>query len=110
MSATWPKDELRPIAETDDLHISPFREDRKTYGTRHGFGPSRSMAGCMCGHITVRATLVPGGDQAESRPDHCGGHNQGSDSSPYLKPMISPGASAATVKVKPRAESNSKGN
>ncbi|HVO97841.1 MAG TPA: DUF2255 family protein [Bryobacteraceae bacterium] len=29
----WPKDELRKIAETDDLHISPFREDGKTYGT-----------------------------------------------------------------------------
>jgi hypothetical protein len=29
----WPKDELRKIAEADDLHISPFREDGKTYGT-----------------------------------------------------------------------------
>jgi hypothetical protein len=25
-------DELRKIAEADDLHISPFREDGKTYG------------------------------------------------------------------------------
>src|SRR3989441_12062341 len=31
--STWPKDELRKIAEADDLHISPFREDGKTYGT-----------------------------------------------------------------------------
>jgi hypothetical protein len=23
----WPKDDLRRIAETDDLHIAPFRED-----------------------------------------------------------------------------------
>jgi hypothetical protein len=30
---TWSKDELRKIAEADDLHISPFREDGKTYGT-----------------------------------------------------------------------------
>lgn len=29
---TWSKDELRKIAEADDLHISPFRED--------GYGPS----------------------------------------------------------------------
>jgi hypothetical protein len=29
----WLKDELRKIAETDDLHISPFREDGKTNGT-----------------------------------------------------------------------------
>ena len=29
----WPREELRRIAETDDLHISPFREDGRTYGT-----------------------------------------------------------------------------
>jgi hypothetical protein len=29
----WPKDELRKIAEADDLHISPFRDDGTTYGT-----------------------------------------------------------------------------
>jgi hypothetical protein len=29
----WPNDELRRIAETDDLHIAPFREDGTTYGT-----------------------------------------------------------------------------
>src|SRR2546427_5383696 len=31
--STWSKDELTKIAETDDLHISPFREDGVTYGT-----------------------------------------------------------------------------
>jgi len=31
--STWSKNELRKIAEADDLHISPFREDGKTYGT-----------------------------------------------------------------------------
>jgi len=30
---TWLKDELRRIAETDDLHIAPFCEDGRTYGT-----------------------------------------------------------------------------
>ena len=30
---TWSKDELRKIAEADDLHISPFREDGMTHGT-----------------------------------------------------------------------------
>ena len=29
----WPEDELRRIAEADDLHISPFREDGVTLGT-----------------------------------------------------------------------------
>jgi len=31
--SSWSKDELRKIAETDDLHISPFREDGVSYGT-----------------------------------------------------------------------------
>jgi hypothetical protein len=30
---TWPQDELRKIAEADDFHISPLREDGATYGT-----------------------------------------------------------------------------
>ena len=29
----WLKEELRKIGETDDLHISPFREDGVTCGT-----------------------------------------------------------------------------
>ncbi len=29
----WAPDEVRAIAEADDLHISPFREDGVTYGT-----------------------------------------------------------------------------
>src|SRR3954454_9437332 len=32
MSA-WPKNDLDRIAAADDLHIAPFREDGKTYGT-----------------------------------------------------------------------------
>src|SRR4051795_13212980 len=30
---SWRKEELKKIADTDDLHISPFREDGMTYGT-----------------------------------------------------------------------------
>jgi hypothetical protein len=29
----WIKEELGKIANSDDLHISPFRDDGKTYGT-----------------------------------------------------------------------------
>lgn len=29
----WAPDELETIASSDDLHISPFREDGVTYGT-----------------------------------------------------------------------------
>ena len=31
--AAWRKAELREIAEADDLHIAPFRDDGVTYGT-----------------------------------------------------------------------------
>ena len=51
---TWSKDELRKIAEANDLHIAPFREDGATYGTPtwiwsvavglHGFGFRASHA------------------------------------------------------------------
>ena len=30
---SWLKEELRKIVETDDLHVSPLREDGVTYGT-----------------------------------------------------------------------------
>jgi hypothetical protein len=33
MSAPWQGDELVKIAETDDLHIAPLRDDGITYGT-----------------------------------------------------------------------------
>jgi hypothetical protein len=29
----WIQDELNKIAKADDLHIAPFRQDSKTYGT-----------------------------------------------------------------------------
>ena len=29
----WSPNELQQIAESDDLHMSPFREDGETYGT-----------------------------------------------------------------------------
>jgi hypothetical protein len=29
----WPNEELDKIAKSDDLHISPFRDDGTTYGT-----------------------------------------------------------------------------
>ena len=29
----WEREELAKIATTDDLHISPLRDDGRTYGT-----------------------------------------------------------------------------
>jgi len=33
MNTKWPGDELRRLAEADDLRVAPFRDDGTTYGT-----------------------------------------------------------------------------
>ena len=48
--STWPKDELQRIAVTDDLHISPFRDDGTTYGT-----PTWIRSVAVDGDLYVRA-------------------------------------------------------
>jgi uncharacterized protein DUF2255 len=50
--ATWLKDELRKIAEADDLHIAPFREDGVTSGT-----PTWIWSVAVDGALYVRACL-----------------------------------------------------
>ncbi len=70
----WPKDDLRKIASTDDLHISPFREDGVTFEPVDG----------------AIHDLIDEGYRQEYR------------SSPYLNPTISARARAATVKVMTR--------
>src|SRR3954454_5656967 len=47
---SWSKDELQKIPESDDLHISPFREDGKTYGT-----PTWIWSVAVDGALHVRA-------------------------------------------------------
>lgn len=69
---TWPKDELCRIADADDLHISPFRQDGVTYGIP----------------MWIWSVAV---DDAYRAKYH---------GSPYLSPMI--GARSATIKVMPR--------
>ena len=78
MMNTWAKDELNKIAETDDLHISPLREDGKTYGT-----PTWIWSVVVDGALYVRGiqrtkiSLVPSGDSAESGTNHCRRHHEG---------------------------------
>ena len=48
--SNWHEDELRRIAETDDLHIAPFREDGTTYGT-----PTWIWSVVVDGDLYVRA-------------------------------------------------------
>ena len=73
------KDELRKIAEADDLHISPFREDGKTYGTPTWIW-SVAVERCPVRARLQRAelSLVPGRAEAEGGADHCRRHDEGS--------------------------------
>ena len=50
MSAPWQGDELVKIAEADDLHIAPFRDDGNTYGT-----PTWIWSVAVDGELFVRA-------------------------------------------------------
>lgn len=120
----WPKDELRQIAGADDLHIAPFREDGKTYGTatwiwsvavddalyvRAYNGPDsrwyqaavRQKAGrIVAAGLTKEVAFVPiDGPINDSIDDAYRAKYHGS---PYLDPMIGARARSATVRIVPR--------
>jgi hypothetical protein len=121
---TWSKDELRKIAQADDLHISPFREDGVTYGTltwiwsvavedalnvrAYNGKSSRWYKAAMrqkAGRITavgmtkdVTFELVDG--QLNDRIDDA--YRAKYRGNPYLGSMTSARAHSTTVKVMPR--------
>jgi len=123
MSA-WSKDELRRIAETDDLHISPFREDGKTYGTPtwiwsvvvddalyvrayNGQNSSwyqaalRQKAGRIAAAgITKEASFEAVNGPLNDRIDEA--YRAKYRGSPYLNPMIETRARSATIRILPR--------
>ena len=120
----WPQDELQKIAEADDLHISPFREDGKTYGTptwiwsvvvddalyvrAYNGRNSRWFQSAMeqkAGRITVagitrKVTFDPADGELQDRIDDA--YREKYKGSEYLGPMIGKRARSATVKVMPR--------
>jgi hypothetical protein len=122
--ATWAKEELRKIAEADDLHIAPFRDDGKTYGTptwiwsvavgdalyvrayngiksRWYQAALKQKAGrIIAAGMTKEVTFEPVNGAINDRIDEA--YRAKYRESPYLNPMIGSGASAATVKVMPR--------
>lgn len=122
--STWPNDELRRIAESDDLHIAPFRQDGTTYGTptwiwsvvvdgdlyvRAYNGTSsrwyQAARNQKAGRITVagmtkEVVFEPVDGLLNNRIDQAYGARY--HDSPYLAPMISARARAATVRVLPR--------
>ena len=121
--STWSKDELRKIAEADDLHISPSREDGKTYGTPtwiwsvavddalyvRGYNGQKSSwyqaavrqkAGrIIAAGMTKEVTFEPVNGTINDRIDDV--YQAKYRGSPYLPPMISARARSATVKVMP---------
>jgi hypothetical protein len=127
MMGSWSKDELRRIAEADDLHISPFREDGATYGTptwiwsvavddalyvrayngqksRWYQAAVRQKAGRITAAGTTKdVTFVPVDGPISDRIDDAYRAKYGG--SPYLSPMIAARARSATVKVMPRETS-----
>lgn len=123
MSA-WTKDELQKIAATNDLHISPFRDDGKTYGTptwiwsvvvddvlyvRAYNGHSsrwyqaalKQKAGRItAAGITKEVAFEPIEGIINDRIDDA--YRQKYKTSPYLQPMIGERARSATVRIAPR--------
>ena len=121
---TWPKDELRKIAESDDLHIAPLREDGVTYGTptwiwsvavgddlfvrayngktsRWYQAAIRQSAGRItAAAMTKEVTFEPVEGPINERIDKA--YRAKYRSSEYLGPMIGSRARSATVKIMPR--------
>ncbi|MDQ3744919.1 MAG: DUF2255 family protein [Acidobacteriota bacterium] len=120
----WSKDELRKIAEADDLHVSPFREDGVTYGTPtwiwsvavgdslyvrayNGQNSSwyRAALRQKAGQVTAagirkEVTFEPVEGSINDQIDEA--YRVKYKGSPYLSPMIGARARSATVKIKPR--------
>jgi len=125
--SSWPKDELRRIAEADDLHIAPFREDGATYGTPtwiwsvavdgalyvRGYNGQKSRwyqaavrqkAGrIIAAGVTKEVTFEPVEEPINDRIDAA--YRAKYNGSPYLDPMIGKRARSATVRITPRQSS-----
>ena len=125
--AAWAQDELSKIAKADDLHIVPFREDGKTYGTptwiwsvvvdgmlyvRGYNGQSsrwyqaalRQKAGrIITAGMIKEVTFEPVDGAINDEVDTA--YRAKYKNSPYLSPMIGKRARSATVRVMPRGAS-----
>lgn len=123
-ATNWRKNELGKISEADDLHIAPFREDGKTYGTptwiwsvavddglyvRAYTGKNSSWyqaainqkAGrIIAAGMTKEVTFEPMEGPINNRIDDA--YRAKYHSSPYLNPMIGTSARSATFRILPR--------
>lgn len=121
--ADWHKDELTKIAEADDLHVSPFREDGVTYGTptwiwsvvvddalyvrAYNGQKSRWYEAALrqkAGRITVAGITKEVRFEAVDGPVNDridAAYRAKYKGSPYLDPMIGARARSATAKINP---------
>ncbi|HMN18444.1 MAG TPA: DUF2255 family protein [Ignavibacteriaceae bacterium] len=120
----FPTDELKKINDADDLQISPFREDGKTYGTPtwiwevvvesdlyvrayNGVGSQwynaaiiQKAGRIIAAGMTKEVSFEPVQGEINKAIDEAYKNKYGN--SPYLPPMISNRARAATVKILPK--------
>ena len=120
----WPKKELRQIAESDDLHIAPFREDGVTYGTPtwiwsvvvddglyvrayngrnsrwYRAAKQQRFGRIIAAGMTREVAFEPADGPINDRVDEA--YRAKYRGSPYLRPMIGAGARSATMKIMPR--------
>jgi hypothetical protein len=120
----WNQEQLKQIATSDDLHISPLREDGATYGTptwiwsvalddalyvRGYNGQSstwyqaavRQKAGrIIAAGITKEVTFEPVDGPINDQIDAAYRAKYGNSS--YLQPMISARPRFATIRIMPR--------
>lgn len=123
--STWQKEELNKIAATDDLHISPYRNDGKTLGT-----PTWIWSVVVDGNLYVRAYNGQSSSWYQAARQQKAGQIKAAglvkdvafeavqgeredlidaaykakySSSPYLAPMIGDRARSATVRITPVA-------
>jgi len=127
VDTSWPPKELQKIAGSDDLHISPLREDGVTYGTPtwiwsvvvdgelyvRAYNGSRSRwyqaamrqkAGRIrAAGMTKEVAFEPVDGAINDRIEDAYRTKYGG--SPYLSAMVGARARAATVRVRPRTAS-----
>ncbi|MFJ6324653.1 MULTISPECIES: DUF2255 family protein [unclassified Rhizobium] len=121
---SWQQQELRVIANSDDLYVAPFREDGQTYGTPtwiwsvvvdselyvRGYNGQKSRwyqaairqkAGRITSAgMTKEVRFEPATGAIDERIDEA--YRQKYAKSPYLAPMIGERARSATIRITPK--------
>jgi hypothetical protein len=121
--SSWRKAELKKLADTDDLHISAFREDGVTYGTptwiwsvvvddslyvrAYNGTASRWYKAAMqqkrgritAAGVTKNVAFEPVDGAINDDIDEA--YRKKYENSPYVQPMIGERSRSATVKIEP---------